>query len=160
MQLRDMVLPSMIFASFRFCCWKQRLLCSKEKKLWMFLMKLSAAMPSRWKIFCGKPTNNIKQKRKTPVQTIFLKSPSLALVNHTMTMVWAFTAPRTPTWPKNGALASTTTATSTGYRFYFLILSSGASGESSSSKSAAFLNGSSYSLKLNWSHIWSLNSCS
>lgn len=60
MQLRDMALPSMISASFRFCCWKQRLLCSKEKKLWTFLMKLSAAMSSRWKIFCGKPIDNIK----------------------------------------------------------------------------------------------------
>lgn len=34
----------------------------------------------------------------------------------------------------------------------------GISGESSSSKSATFLNGSSYSLKLNWSHIWSFTS--
>ena len=43
--------------------------------------------------------------------------------------------------------------------FYLLILPSvGISGESSSSKSATFLNGSSYSLKLNWSHIWSFTS--
>ena len=49
-------------------------------------------------------------------QQFVLKSQSLAMASPTMTMASAFTAPRTPTWPKSGVLVSTTMATLTGIK--------------------------------------------
>ena len=56
------------------------------------------------------------KKQFITVRIILLKSQSSAMASPTMTMASAFTALRTPTWPKSGALASTTMATLTGIK--------------------------------------------
>ena len=50
------------------------------------------------------------KKQFITVRTVLLKSQNSAMESPAMTMASAFTAPRTPTWPKSGVLASTTMA--------------------------------------------------